>query len=324
MTFLEDIIKHLGSNWDSFRSRLLSAVNSDIELLNSINDYVLGSKGKRIRPIMTLLAAKMAGEINKESEETAVIVELIHNATLMHDDVADDSDMRRGRKTVKSYFSPAASVLTGDYWLSKALEMLTELKTPGILVNFTKSVSRLASGEMLQMDKSEKMDTDEEDYLQIISDKTSSLFIACMSSAVMTVTPDKKAHEAIDRFAWNVGAAFQIQDDIFDYSPLLNTGKQCGTDIRERKITLPLIGAFKNTGAEEKKHIIDLMKRHGNDDELVDTVMQFVHNNKGIEYAKCSLNRHIDNAIASLSYFRDSEAKSSLIRIAEYLAIRDN
>ncbi len=324
MTLFRNIVSELGDYWPAFSDKMVETLDSSVPLLNTINSYMIENSGKKIRPMLSLLAAKTLGEVNEDTLKCAVVAEMIHTATLLHDDVADNSPLRRGVPTVMSLYSPAKSVLTGDYWLAKALELLTEIRTDGVMAQFSKAVHQLAEGEMFQMEKASSMDTREKDYYRIIEMKTASLFIAAIKSSVMTVTSDMNAVSAIYDYAWNVGVAFQVQDDIFDYSPKLNTGKKAGTDILEHKITLPLIGALQNAGECERNELMELFKNEQDPEALVRSVIGFVRSNHGIEYAKMRLEEHISSAVNALSVFEDSPGKRLLTEMAHYLSTRES
>ena len=318
MSIFKDIISHLGNSWNDFEAQMRLTLASDVNLLNAINDYLLKNSGKKIRPAITLLCAEATGGINADAVKCAAVVEMLHTATLLHDDVADNSGLRRGVPTVMNLYSPASSILAGDYWLSKALELLTEISTSGIIKEFTIAVQKLAEGEMFQMEKATVLDTTEEDYFKIIGNKTSSLFVAPIRSAAMTNGSSEETATALTAYAENIGAALQIRDDIFDYSPELRTGKMSGTDIREHKITLPLIGAIRNSGRSDILDDFSSMK----EDMLVGKITEFVIANDGIGYAQSKLEECIRAAIEALAVLPCSEAKDYLEKIAIYLKTR--
>lgn len=298
---LQDVIEILGDNWENYRKSFLEGLENDNPLLQRINRYLYDNRGKQLRPVLSLLAAQSCGTPNEVSWSCAAVSEMIHTATLLHDDVVDNSDMRRGALTVKAFFSPAASVLTGDFWLSRALYMLTQSGS-NILNCFTFALEELADGELFQMQKADTLDISEEDYYKIIYKKTASLFIAALKSAVFSVNGMDNEQKLITDYGYELGVAFQIRDDIFDYSPSIDTGKPYGEDIRERKITLPLIEAFGVAGAEERMNIINLLlsTSFGNketEDNLVNRVFSFVEQYDGIASAEKKLAGHSIKAV---------------------------
>lgn len=298
---LQDIIGILGDNWESYRKSFFKGLENDNPLLQRINGYLYDNGGKQLRPVLSLLAAQSCGTPNEVSWNCAAVSEMVHTATLLHDDVVDNSDTRRGALTVKAFFSSAASVLTGDFWLSRALYMLTRSGS-NILNCFTFALEELADGELFQMQKADTLDISEEDYYKIIYKKTASLFIAALKSAVFSVNGTNSELQLISDYGYELGVAFQIRDDIFDYSPALDTGKPYGEDIRERKITLPLIEAFNVSGAEERLRIINLLLSTSSnnkeaEDNLVNSVFSFVERHNGIASAEKKLAGHSLKAI---------------------------
>lgn len=299
------------------------SLNSNVELLNTINRYLFELKGKQIRPILSLVSAKACGVPNSLTISCAAVAEMIHTATLLHDDVADNSSQRRGSPTVQNLYSNASSVLTGDYWLSKALSLIVKQNNPRVMGFFTKAVEELSEGELFQIQKASRLDTTEEDYFYIISRKTSSLFIASVASAVYSAGASESLISDLSRYAYHLGIAFQIRDDVFDYMPDLDTGKMAGTDIKEKKITLPLISAFKNSSPAERDEMLKFIKdTDGDSNSLVDKTLEFVKRFSGIESAQNSLAEHSRLAIEALDNLDDSEYKKELEALAMYVGNR--
>ena len=299
------------------------SLDSNVELLNTINRYLFELKGKQIRPILSLVSAKACGVPNSLTTSCAAVAEMIHTATLLHDDVADNSSQRRGSPTVQNLYSPASSVLTGDYWLSKALSLIVKQNNPRVMGFFTKAVEELSEGELFQIQKASRLDTTEEDYYYIISRKTSSLFIASVASAVYSAGASESLISDLSRYAYHLGIAFQIRDDVFDYMPDLDTGKMAGTDIKEKKITLPLICAFKNSSPAERDEMLKFIKdTDGDSNSLVDKTLEFVKRFSGIESAQNSLAQHSQLAIEALENLKDSEYKNELESLALYVGNR--
>ena len=310
--------EYLGEAWKEFERLFEETLDSRIDILNKVNRYIVERSGKQLRPMLCLLAAQLcAGCCTDASVRSAVAAEMIHTATLMHDDVADKSDTRRGFPTVSAMLSPRAAVLVGDFWLSRGVGAILGTCDGEIFRNYTLCLGELAEGEMFQIEKAAALDTTLEDYIYIISYKTSSLFRAAMKSGACSVGASEEAMKAVDCFALHLGHAFQMRDDILDYSPSLDIGKPTGQDIRERKITLPLIGAFENAGPQVRAEVVADIEA-----ERYDSVLPFVMEHDGIGYAQKVLERETALAIASLDAFPDSDARRILISLAQSLCSR--
>ncbi len=317
----------MGDDWTRVRECITLALNSDISLLNSTNDMILAHSGKQLRPLLSLMMARacsLSTSLPDASIRYAAASELLHNATLLHDDVADDSEQRRGAPTIMSLMGPSVSVLLGDFWLVKAVELVLDASDGNMRVIrlFSKTLSDLAEGEMLQLQKAQNGDTDKEDYLKIIYNKTASLFEAACVSAAISVNAKEEYEKAAKDYAVSLGLAFQIKDDMLDYAGTDSVGKPLGVDILEQKITMPLLGAFENAGSEEEKRIRLLVKNIVDHPEYRDVIVEFVKNNKGLEYSKIQLNKHIDQAISALESLPDSAEKKILKELAYYTAER--
>lgn len=331
---IKEIKEWLGDSWDSYRRVFEQTLRTDNVLLSRINAYLMNNGGKQLRPVLSLLTSMACGCINYKSYCCAAVAEILHTATLLHDDVADDGNMRRGVPTVKAVFTPAASVLTGDYWLAKALSILIQTCDRETLGFFSFTMQELSEGELLQMEKADRLDTTEEDYNKIIACKTASLFIATVKSAACSVEADKEKTEAVSLYAYHVGMAFQIRDDILDYSPKLETGKLSGADLKERKITLPLLGAMKNAPSDREGEIrrligkIDHSVKGGEispqEKKIIEEVNSFVRQYQGISYAQQKLEEHSRQAVRALDTLPDSAAKNHMAELARYLATRNN
>ena len=329
---IKEVKIELGKDWSGYQEVLISALSNDNVYVSKINNYLIENAGKQLRPVLSLLAARACGDVNHLNYNCAAVAEMIHTATLLHDDVADDGDLRRGVPTVKAIFGQASSVLAGDYWLAKALGLLT-VCNPRILGCFTTAVQELAEGELIQMEKSESLDTTEEDYYRIISGKTASLFVAATKSAALAISAPDSFVEAISNYAYQLGLAFQIRDDIFDYTPGMDTGKIAGADIKERKITLPLLCAMRKAQSQEAEAVrkrialIDnSVVKGGNisekEMEIIATVNEFVQKYNGIAESQAILEEHSRKAIESLSILPDSKAKERLVQLAKFVGTR--
>ena len=323
---IKTIKEYLGVDWLAVQNRIVSSLKSDIGLLNSTNDSILAHSGKQLRPMLSLLMAKACsgGKVYESAIKYAAASELLHNATLLHDDVADGSDKRRGVPTIMSLMGPSVSVLVGDYWLVKAMELVIDASDDSsrVMKIFAKTLSDLAEGEMLQLQKAQKGDTDEDDYLRIIYNKTASLFeAACVSAAISAGASEDMIKSAKD-YAVALGLAFQIKDDILDYAGTDAVGKPLGADILEQKITMPLLGAFANAGSQKEVHVRTLVADIVSHPENRDEIVTFVKENGGLEYAVSRLNSYVEAAVRALDMFPESEAKDSLIELAHFTADR--
>ncbi len=323
---IKAIKEYLGVDWLAVQNQIASSLKSDIGLLNATNDSILSHSGKQLRPMLSLLMAKACsgGKVSDDTVKYAAASELLHNATLLHDDVADDSDKRRGVPTIMSLMGPAVSVLVGDYWLVKAMELVMDSsdESPRVMKIFAKTLSDLAEGEMLQLQKAQKGDTDEGDYLRIIYNKTASLFEAACVSAAISVGASDEIIKAAKDYAVALGLAFQIKDDILDYAGTDAVGKPLGADILEQKITMPLLGALANAGEEVEEQIRKKIADIVSHPEYRDEIVQFVKDNAGLDYAVSRLDAYVEAAVGALDMFPESEAKASLVELAYFTANR--
>ena len=323
---IRSIKEFLGQDWTAVQETIVSALGSDIDLLNATNSSILSQAGKQLRPMLSLMFARAcAGKATNVSVRYAAASELLHNATLLHDDVADGSELRRGRPTIMSLMGPAVSVLVGDYWLVKAVELIlcdSEHDTRAIKI-FAKTLSDLAEGEMLQLQKAQKGDTDENDYLRIIYNKTASLFEAACVTAALSVDASDEYMKAAKDYAVALGLAFQIKDDILDYDGTESVGKPLGVDILEQKITMPLLGALQNVSVQKQEEVRTMVRDIVGKPELRDDIVKFVKDNGGLEYAESRLCDYVTAAVTALDVLPDSKEKESLVKLAHYTAKRD-
>ena len=325
---LDAVKKFLGGDWERVQARISGLLKSDIEILNTTNARILGHSGKQLRPLLAVLIARACsgGTLTEASVSYAAAAELLHNATLLHDDVADSSDQRRGVPTIRSVMGPSVSVLVGDFWLVKAMESILCCGSPldnRVIRIFSRTLSDLAEGEMLQLQKAGTGDTDEKDYLKIIFNKTASLFEASALSAAISVGASAEVEEAVCRYAGSLGMAFQIKDDIFDYLPSSSmVGKPVGVDIMEQKMTLPLLGAISNAAdgraAEIRSKVMDI----GAHPEYRDEIIAFVRSEGGIEYAASRLQEYLAEARAALGLLPETEERDFLSELACYVGER--
>lgn len=317
----------VGGDWTAVQERIASSLQSDINLLNKTNESILSHSGKQLRPLLTVLFARACngGQITEATVRYAAAAELLHNATLLHDDVADSSATRRGVPTIMSLMGPSVAVLIGDYWLVRALDsILTDAPSdPAVLKIFSRTLSALAEGELLQLQKAQNGDTVEADYLRIIYNKTASLFEAACLSAALSVGASKEMEQAAIDYAVALGNAFQIQDDILDYSGTDSVGKPLGVDVLEQKITLPLLGALANVSEPEQARVRSLVNDIVGHPEHRDEIVAFAKANGGIEYSKKRLEEYVDMAVRALDVLPDSKEKEYLKTLAHFTAKRD-
>lgn len=312
----------LGEDWRLFEDKFRSVLHSDVELLNSVNGRILDNGGKQLRPMLCLLSARACGKATGLSVDCAVTSELIHTATLLHDDVADNSPVRRGVPTIMSLFGPSVSVLIGDYWLSKAIALLVGNAGNEIILAFSNALESLAKGEMLQLQKASECDTRMEDYLRIISCKTAALFKAAVASGAYSVGAPERYVRAVSDYAEDLGLAFQMRDDIFDYVPQMNVGKNLGVDILEQKITLPLIEALERADAGRNEEIRGLVRNIHDCSENKDRIVGFVDSMDGVQHARKTLMTYSARAASHLAPLPESEEKKIFEGLALYVGER--
>lgn len=328
---LEAVKEYLGSDWEDTLSFIKRKVSSEISLLGEINSAILDSSGKQLRPVLSLLCARLAlaaqggsGPLPQDSFCYAAAAEILHNATLLHDDVADNSDLRRGKPTVNALWGASASVLVGDYWLSKAVDCVLDADSYSkeVIQVFSNTMRFLSEGEMLQMQKAADGNTSEADYMRIIYCKTASLFETTARSAVIGVGGSRELQESFALFAQKLGLAFQIRDDIFDYSLEANVGKPVGADILEKKITLPLLEAFAAVSPKEEKNIREMVSHIEKKPENRDLIVTFVHEHKGQERAQLKLEKIVQSALKELETLPRTQDRKYLEELAEFVGSR--
>lgn len=321
---LSDISSPIKNELNTFQSIFKDSMKSKVGLVDLIARYIIRQKGKKIRPLLVLLSSKLSGEINERSYRGAVLVELLHTATLIHDDVVDNAEKRRGLWSINKVFKNKVAVLMGDYLLSRGLMIAVENKDFDFLGVITNAVKRMSEGELLQIQKTRKLDIDEETYFKVISDKTASLIETCCLIGAMSATEDKNYIEALRKYGYALGMSFQIRDDILDYEGTSSiTGKPVGGDIKEKKITLPLIYALNQVSKDEAKAIKKLL-RSNNAKVAVKEVIAFVKKQNGIDYAYGISKKFADEAKNALSVFPDSKSKLALESLVEFVTERKN
>ncbi len=306
-----------------FEKKFLLSMSSKVSLLNRITHYVVNRKGKQMRPMFVFLIAKMCnnGEVNERTYRGASVIELIHTATLVHDDVVDGSNKRRGFFSINALWKNKIAVLVGDFLLSKGLLLSIDNDDFDLLKIISIAVREMSEGELLQIEKARKLDITEEVYYEIIRKKTATLIAACCAIGAQSVLASKEEVESMRKFGTLIGMAFQIKDDLFDYGTE-KIGKPTGIDIKEQKMTLPLIYALNNCSEKEKKWVINSIKNYNTDKVRVKELIQFVKTKGGLEYAVSKMNEYQQNALNILNEFPNSEYKDSLELMVNYVIDR--
>jgi octaprenyl-diphosphate synthase len=321
---IRDVKAFLAGPMKEVDALLEASLRSDIVLLDATNRSLLAQGGKRMRPMLSLLAAGACGGINADSVRFAAASELIHNATLLHDDVVDGATERRGKPTVMSILSGPASVLVGDFWLVKAIRCILDAarNSERAVRLFAKTLSDLAEGEMLQLQKASECDTTREDYLRIIYYKTASLFEASVLAGSLSAEAPEEWTAALAGYARNLGLAFQVKDDILDYAGGEALGKPVGIDLQEQKITLPLLCALDSVPEGAAAEIRTLVRRISDEPALADPVRQFVLGHGGVEKAAADMEKLIGEAVSCLEELPESAEKSYLASLARFVGER--
>ncbi|MFH2141246.1 MAG: polyprenyl synthetase family protein [Bacteroidota bacterium] len=318
MSSFDAIKTPVNKELQNFELFFRNSMKSKAPLLNIITSYIVRRKGKQMRPMFVFLTAKMLGEINQSTYTAASLIELMHTATLVHDDVVDDSHMRRGFFSINALWKNKIAVLVGDYLLSKGLLLAVENKEYDLLEIVSVAVREMAEGELLQIEKARKLDISEEIYYEIIRKKTAVLLASCTSIAAKSIKADEETINKLWNFGENVGMAFQIKDDIFDFDLNNKTGKPSGNDIKEKKMTLPLIYALNQATVSEKGKIIRLIKNNKLEKKNVERIIDFVKTHGGIDYSEIKMNQYINQANVILDDFPENDAKNALKKLVDY------
>ena len=310
------------SEMTEFEVRFRQSMKSKVPLLDKITHYIIRRKGKQMRPMFIFLTAKMLGEMNDRSYDAASLVELLHTATLVHDDVVDDANERRGFFSVNALWKNKIAVLVGDYMLSRVLLLSIEKKNVRLLEVVARAVREMSEGELLQIEKARRLDITEDVYFEVIRQKTASLIATCCEAGAISVDREDMS-ERMRKFGELVGLAFQIKDDIFDYGTSGNIGKPTGLDIRERKMTLPLIYTLNTAPKEVRQELINIVKNKNEQTKQVRRAVELVIKYGGIEYAHGKMLELKAQALDLLTDIPDSAAKQSLIGLVEYTTVRE-
>lgn len=315
---IDEIKNPVAEHMEIFETKFKDAVKSTVPLLDKITNYIIKRKGKQIRPMFVFLSAQVSGEVNDSTHRAAALIELLHTASLVHDDVVDDSNERRGFFSLNALWKNKVAVLVGDFLLTNGLSLSLEHNDFHLLKIANDAVREMSEGELLQIEKARRLDISEEVYFDIITKKTATLIAACCAAGTASVTDNKETIAIAKDFGIHTGIAFQIKDDLFDFGSDENIGKPTGIDIKEKKMTLPLIYALNKSTWLEKRKIINIIKNHNEESEKVKIVIDFVIEKGGIAYANTVMNQYKEKALAILAKLPENPARESLGRLLTY------
>ncbi len=322
MLKLSEIQKPIAVELAIFEDKFKESMRSSVPLLDRITHYIVKRKGKQMRPMFVFFSAGLSGNINDATHRGAALVELLHTATLVHDDVVDNANVRRGFFSVNALWKNKIAVLVGDFLLAKGMQLSLKNDDFGMLGIVSDAVQQIIEGELLQLEKARRMDIEESVYFEVIRQKTASLIASCCACGAASAGADAATIEELRRFGEKVGIAFQIKDDLFDFG-IDDVGKPLGNDIKEKKITLPLIHALKQVSKSEKRYIINLVKNHNEDTQKVHEVIAFVKANGGMEYATSQMLAYQQEAFDILSRFPASDYRNGLEQLVRYTTERN-
>ena len=323
MSSLKEIREPIKDHIKEFEKYFKASMKSSVPLLDKVTHYILKRKGKQMRPMFVFLCALMHGEINEKTYRAASLVELLHTATLVHDDVVDDSHSRRGFFSLNALWKNKIAVLVGDYLLSRGLLLSLENDDFMLLKTVSEATRQMSEGELLQIEKARKLDIEEDIYFEIIRKKTASLIASCCACGTQSVDANDEIVEKMKSFGENVGIAFQIKDDLFDYEKSNDTGKPTGLDIKEKKMTLPIIHLLNKSDKSQKRKIINIVKNHNEDKDKVAEIIEMVKSNGGIAYAREKMLEYREKAIDILNSFPSGVAKDSLEKLVIFTTERN-
>ena len=322
MLSVKEILDPIQTEMTEFEAHFQKSMQSKVPLLDKITHYIVKRKGKQMRPMFVFLTSKMLGEITDKTFDAASLVELLHTATLVHDDVVDDANERRGFFSINALWKNKIAVLVGDYMLSKVLFLSIEKNNVDLLHVVARAVREMSEGELLQIEKARHLDITEEIYFDVIRKKTASLIATCCEAGAIAANREDM-REKMRKFGELVGLAFQIKDDIFDYGSPDKIGKPSGIDIRERKMTLPIIHVLNSVDAATKRELLNIVKNKNEQPKAVQRAISIVIDNGGIHYAHQKMSALKEEALELLASIPDSSAKNSLIGLVEYTTLRD-
>ncbi|UKB82496.1 polyprenyl synthetase family protein [Chryseobacterium sp. MEBOG06] len=319
---VEEIKRPINDEMKLFEQKFYESMQSKVALLDKVTRFIVTTKGKQMRPMFVFLCAKLVGEVTEKTYRGASMIELIHTATLVHDDVVDESFKRRNFFSINALWKNKIAVLVGDYLLSKSVLLSTDHKDYDLLGVISRTIREMSEGELLQLEKARKLDITEDVYYEIIRQKTATLIAACCEIGVLSNTTDEALAKKMQDFGTYTGMAFQIKDDLFDYLSSNVIGKPVGIDIKEQKMTLPLIHTLKIAEEKDRKYYFDTIKRYNNNPKRVKELIEFVKNSGGLEYAITVMKDFQQKAKDILNEFPDSEARTSLHIMLDYVIER--
>ena len=319
---IKDIKKPIEKEMSLFEDKFKSSLKTSVPLLDKIMHYIIKRKGKQMRPMFVFLSAKLFGNINESSYSAASLIELLHTATLVHDDVIDESNFRRGFFSINALWKNKIAVLVGDFLLSRGLLLAVEKNEFSLLKIMSKAVKDMSEGELMQIEKTRKLNITEDEYFEIIKKKTAALISACCESGASSSNTSDENIKTMRDFGEKAGIAFQIKDDLFDYTQSTLIGKPTGLDIREKKMTLPLIYTLNKVSKNDKKFIINTIKNDSKNPKKVEQIIMLVKKNKGLEFAESKMNHYFNQSINLLENFENNEARQSLTQLVEYVIKR--
>jgi octaprenyl-diphosphate synthase len=322
MLSINEIKKPIAADIDVFEEKFKSSMHSSVPLLDRITHYIVKRKGKQIRPMFVFFSSSACGGISEATHRAASLVELLHTASLVHDDVVDNSYQRRGFFSINALWKNKIAVLVGDYLLSKGLLLSLEHDDFQVLKIVSEAVKQMSEGELLQMEKVRRMDIDEKIYYEVIRQKTASLIAACCAAGAAAANADAETVEKMRLFGEKTGIAFQIKDDMFDFGTD-DVGKPLGIDIKEKKMTLPLIYALNTTNSTEKKRIINLVKNHNNEVDKIAQIIKFVKDAGGLQYADSQMKKYQEEAFEILNTMPDGDARRGLEQLVRFTTERN-
>ncbi len=321
MLGIDEIKKPIAAEIDVFESKFKASMYSSVPLLDRITHYIVKRKGKQIRPMFVFFCAGLCGGINESTHRGAALVELLHTATLVHDDVVDNSYQRRGFFSINALWKNKIAVLVGDYLLSKGLLLSLDNNDFHLLKIVSEAVKQMSEGELLQIEKVRKMDVGEPIYYEVIRQKTASLIASCCACGAASAGADAETIEKMRLFGEKIGIAFQIKDDMFDFG-VDDVGKPLGIDIKEKKITLPLIYALNKAGKSDRKNIINLVKNHNEDVKSVAEIIRFVKDSGGLSYAETQMAKYQEEAFVILDTFPANQFRTGLEQLVRFTTER--
>ena len=323
MSSIREIQAPVYAEMEAFSGHFREVLKSDVALLDTIMRFIVKRKGKQMRPLFVFLVAQITGGCSPKTNTAASLIELLHTATLVHDDVVDESPMRRGFFSIQALWKKKVAVLVGDYLLSKGLLTAVENDAYDMLKITSRAVKEISEGELLQIEKSRKLDITEDVYFEIIRRKTASLIAACCACGAASAGASDEEVERMWQFGEKVGLAFQIKDDLLDLGDGTRTGKPTGVDIKEKKMTLPLIHLLNNSSFRERKRLLKLVRKAPKDPVAVKEVMNSVLEGPGMEYSRGQMAQLRNEAVAMLDGFNESASKQSLIDLLDYTIKRN-